>query len=110
MGPILNRMADQLGFQLKIKTSFYAVQHILGTILAIYLVGFSMSYWRSLDRQLTQPQQSQEYPQDYPQDWRSGVGLILRLILPELLWFMPHRWLNGRSAQESKSTQQHHEA
>lgn len=74
------------------------MQHILGVSLAVYLTGFSISYWRSLDHRLHQLSQSP----DRPQDWRSGVGLILRLIPPELLWFVPRRRLETQTVQESR--------
>lgn len=74
------------------------MQHILGVSLATYLIGFSVSYWRSLDRHLHPLAQSP----DRPQNWRSGVGLILRLIPSELLWFMPRRGSRPQAAQDSQ--------
>ncbi|TAD75550.1 MAG: hypothetical protein EA001_14065 [Oscillatoriales cyanobacterium] len=63
------------------------LQHGLGSLLAIYLVGFSIAYWKAFNRQLAilKSQQSS------PQDWPAALGLVLRSIVPQLLWFLPGR-------------------
>ncbi|MBD2636844.1 MAG: hypothetical protein VKL01_10335 [Limnothrix sp.] len=63
----------------------FFIQHGLGLILATYLAGFSIAYWRSLSHRL----QILKQQQAAPDHWRSGTALVLQTIWPQLLWFWP---------------------